>query len=155
VALAWWKMLDGHNLLQSIDWVQAGGTGSNAKAPGFVLCAQVQASLFAAETGRMRHEQQHDEARELDPQALGMANAANREMVRRSARLLHHFGFQHFATPSKRGSRSAVTSQLQQHEQSAIEQVSREQREVVAVDAKGKLVDDVTHAKGDWGLRWK
>lgn len=42
-----------------------------------------------------------------------------------------------------------------EEEGKAVERLQGEEREVVAVDAKGKVLGDVTHAKGEWGLRWK
>jgi hypothetical protein len=88
----------------------------------------------------------------LDNQALGTLHAHNRELVRRSARLLNQFGFGHFLSPSK----SRKLAILPEHEGRAVELLRREEgRKVVAVGWDGKEVGDGTFVKGEWGLRWK
>lgn len=81
-------------------------------------------------------------------QVLGMVNASNRELVRRSARLLVHFGFPHLA--AKRSRMFPL-----EWETEAIELLKSETREVKGVGWDGKVIDDVTHQKGEWGLKWK
>jgi hypothetical protein len=84
-------------------------------------------------------------------QALGMINASNRELVRRSARLLVHFGFDHL-TVGKRG-----RTFPREWEQEAVRMIKEDQggKEVVPVGWDGKVIEDVTHQKGEWGLKWK
>lgn len=86
-------------------------------------------------------------------QALGMINASNRELVRRSARLLVHFGFDHL-TRGKRG-----RTFPREWEEEAVRVIKEDDRggikEVVPVGWDGKVIEDVTHQKGEWGLKWK
>ncbi len=71
-----------------------------------------------------------------------MINARNREKVRQTARLLVHFGFGHFRSGN-----------IGDEEQEDVDAVRREERKVQA-EQGGKVLEDVTHAKGEWGLRW-
>lgn len=84
-------------------------------------------------------------------QALGMINASNRELIRRSARLLVHFGFDHL-TSGKRG-----RTFPREWEQEAVRVIKEDlgAKEVVPVGWDGKVIEDVTHQKGEWGLKWK
>lgn len=107
-------------------------------------------STEAAEDGREPAEPIKSEPSTPPPtaQALGMLNASNRELVRRSARLLVHFGFPHLAAKKSRMFPLVW-------EAPAIDRLKEETRGVKGVGWDGKVVEDVTHQKGEWGLKWK
>ena len=165
IGLVWREMLD-----------EGRGSGKDGRV---VLCADVQERVFDESTGRPRSrsiplakglpelspkstEGGSADAGSGEPtsptvststsppsaQALGMLNASNRELVRRSARLLVHFGFPHLA-----GKKSRMFPL--EWETEAIERLKVETRDVKGVGWDGKVVEDVTHQKGEWGLKWK
>lgn len=106
------------------------------------MCSEVEEQVYDRATGGMRGAENSSTD---DKQQLGMRNAQNRESVRRSARLLVHFGFPHF-----------LVKRLPADTSEAIAAVEGEKRRVEAVLPDGKPVPegDVTMAKGEWGLRW-
>ena len=135
-----------------------------------VLCSEVQEMIYDPKTGRrFPQDPQYDDesptqtegqtgqtgssppngsdlgtSPTIDPQQLGMINARNREVVRSTARLLFHFGFDHFARKEK-GSKGSDEDIDKGNKKSPVE----------AGRMDGRAVYDVTHAKGEWGLRWK
>ena len=161
IGLVWREMLN-----------EGKGSGKEGRV---VLCSDVQGRVFDETTGRPRTREGPlaEGLPELVPitsreneiessstpasmstspppsaQVLGMANASNRELVRRSARLLAHFGFPHLA--AKRSRMFPL-----EWETEAIELLKSETREVKGVGWDGKVIEDVTHQKGEWGLKWK
>lgn len=108
-----------------------------------VMCGEVEEQVYDRETGGFRGAEVSQPTD--DKQQLGMRNAHNRETVRRSARLLVHFGFPHFLAKRSPGDTLEAMTAIQ-----------NEQRRVEAVLPDGKPVPggDVTTAKGEWGLRW-
>lgn len=129
-----------------------------------VACGEVEERVYDKATGRARAQgTSSDEdgaeaaappaADRLDAQQLGMLNAHNREVVRRAARLLVHYRFQHFA-PRSIGHAGDATQPRGDQGDADDAAVWKEPREVEPV-RRGKRIEDVTHAKGEWGLRWK
>ena len=82
-----------------------------------------------------------------NPQQLGMVHARNRETVRSAARLIYHYGFEHFFTIETNGDKkqSDGTNTVDRSVAYPVEAMRRD----------GRMVTDVTHAKGEWGLRLK
>jgi hypothetical protein len=126
-----------------------------------VLCLDVQRAVFdeagSSDSGTESDVESPDKRTNGEQsQQLGMKKAKNREDTRRAARLIYHFGFQHFQAkpltqeppvdiePSPKKKRGKPTD--------ASEKASDRQLEAMQ---NGKLIHDVTHAKGEWGLRYK
>lgn len=164
IAIAWKNVLDSRKTLHGIPAAPAVETSSigidlhGRRKPLFALCEHTQTSLFSSDTGRITLQLDPSQPQsavgstELDSQQLGMAVAHNRESVRRAARLLVHFGFPHFNATQCRPKSRLLGSTI---EAECMRAAAGELRAVEAIGADGKPISDVTHAKGDWGLRWK
>lgn len=126
-----------------------------------VLCSDVQHEVFnvaepieASETDSESGNQVQSTNAEQS-QRIGMKKAKDREDTRRAARLIYHFGFQHFEPkppadvfvddqigPRKKGGEPAEIDGIPAY------------RQLEAMQ-NGKVIHDVTRAKGEWGLRYK
>lgn len=88
-------------------------------------------------------------------QRIGMKKAKDREDTRRAARLIYHFGFQHFAPkPPVDGFVDDQTGSKKKGGKPAEIGGTPADRQLEAMQ-NGKVIHDVTHAKGEWGLRYK
>ncbi|GHJ88283.1 hypothetical protein NliqN6_4685 [Naganishia liquefaciens] len=129
--------------------------------PQAVMCSEVQHEVFgdAGSTASSERASESDDSIRLtnaeQSQRNGMKRAKEREDSRRTARLIYHFGFQHFqpkpvieesvedkAGPKKKAGRAVHTGSAPL------------ERQLEAIQ-NGKVIRDVTHAKGEWGLRYK
>lgn len=128
-----------------------------------VMCSEVQKEVFHERCGtKLRGDgidaQGMSDNTTEDAQRLGMKRAKDREDTRRAARLLYHFGFQHFAAkPSSAEPDSSTVSpakaaKSEPRSAQPIEDGSDPKLEAVQ---NGKVIQDVTHAKGEWGLRYR
>lgn len=125
-----------------------------------VLCSDVQKEVFP-ELAEGDIQPTNETGRNSAPnsQELGMIKAKQREDTRRAARLIYHFGFQHFAPDSQEVNTnngtlvSPATSSDRKKGNRAIG-VEQQDAKVEAVQ-NGKVIQDVTRAKGEWGLRYK
>jgi hypothetical protein len=154
IALIWSRLLDGYIVDEpTLAGLTLSQPEQSTKKAVAISCSQVQGAIFDPTTGLYRSSTTVAST-PIDSQSLGMVNAQNREMIRRSARLLYHFGFGHFTT-LKRSKSRGIFGLSGDDEQSLVEMFQGERREVVAVDETGRGLTDVTSAKGEWGLKWK
>lgn len=128
-----------------------------------VMCSEVQREVF---DGRGDEEmrgvnevaQEADDKGSEDAQRLGMKKAKEREDTRRAARLLYHFGFPHFATKSPSAAPDTSTaspSKASKTERRSIQTIENGVDTKLEAMQNGKVIQDVTHAKGEWGLRYR
>jgi hypothetical protein len=85
-------------------------------------------------------------------QQLGMVHARNRETVRSAARLIYHYGFEHFFTFD---SSTDANAEMKPRDNERMSMEKAVEYPVEAMRKDGRVVTDVTHAKGEWGLRLK
>lgn len=150
VVLGWKRLLD-----------QASKKGKRQA----VMCSDVQQEVFGgfpgspvSATDEISRSTGDSNVAELNQQ-LGMKRAKDREDTRRAARLISHFGFQHFrpisspktevtATPSHNdehpAGRNVKSDDVAPYDNVKLEAVQND-----------KVIQDVTHAKGEWGLRYR
>lgn len=83
-----------------------------------------------------------------------MQKAKDREDTRRAARLIYHFGFQHFQ-PKDPAESVDVDSMPKKKGGKSIDAGAKENIRQLEAMQNGKVIHDVTHAKGEWGLRYK
>ncbi|KAJ9094176.1 hypothetical protein QFC19_008026 [Naganishia cerealis] len=95
----------------------------------------------------------------LGTQEIGMIKAKHREETRKAARLIYHFGFRHFipAGQTVNGDYGVSSSLPKRTDGKRDEQTALRLQQNAEVEAvqDGKVIQDVTHAKGEWGLRYK
>lgn len=129
-----------------------------------VMCAEVQREVFDAAIGEGSQgsdgaaQRPDDTGGPEDNQRLGMKKAKDREDTRRAARLLYHFGFQHFASkPPSPAPNTSATSPTKERKSKRCDATPVEHGDDPKLDAvqNGKVIQDVTHAKGEWGLRYR
>jgi hypothetical protein len=129
-----------------------------------VMCAEVQREVFDAAISEGSQgsagaaQRPDDTGGPEDNQRLGMKKAKDREDTRRAARLLYHFGFQHFASkPPSPAPNTSATFPTKERESKRGDAKPIEHGDDPKLDAvqNGKVIQDVTHAKGEWGLRYR
>ncbi|KAJ9124233.1 hypothetical protein QFC22_001031 [Naganishia vaughanmartiniae] len=126
-----------------------------------VLCSDVQREVFAgAEEGAIdRGDDTERGTPSPNTQELGMIKAKQREDTRRAARLIYQFGFQHFAPAAQIlnaniGPPSSAAKSSNRKKSNRAGDAEPQDAKVEAMQ-NGKVIQDVTHAKGEWGLRYK
>ncbi|KAJ9112404.1 hypothetical protein QFC20_002192 [Naganishia adeliensis] len=129
-----------------------------------VTCSEVQRKVFEEPIGEGSQgtngatQRLDDISGPEDNQRLGMKKAKDREDTRRAARLLYHFGFQHFAPrPPSSAPDTSTTSPAKDRKSERGAATSNKHEDGFRLEAvqNGKVIQDVTHAKGEWGLRYR
>jgi hypothetical protein len=126
-----------------------------------VLCSDVQKEVFPEpEEGGIDPHDADRKSSALTPQELGMVKAKQREDTRRAARLIYHFGFRHFAPAGQSVvSDDNITTgskvKLSSRKKGSFAVGSELQDAKVEAMQHGKVIQDVTLAKGEWGLRYR
>ncbi|KAJ9106318.1 hypothetical protein QFC21_001463 [Naganishia friedmannii] len=125
-----------------------------------VLCSDVQKEVFSEyKEGDMEALNGTAQREARNPQELGMRKAKQREDTRRAARLIYYFGFQHFSSAGQ--SMDTINHTPVSPTKSSDKMNGNRTNGADQQDAKveamqnGKVIQDVTHAKGEWGLRYK